>query len=329
MRKLIQTALFYLCICCLLSCNATAQAGGKTSLDYDISENWISLPENISAHDVDLFYVYPTVYLSSTPGHMDITDKALSKAAQGVCVEQTGVFKTSANVFAPFYRQMSIAVLSLPESEFNQYFSSAYMDVKSAFLYYLKHQNNNRPFILAGHSQGSVMILQLMKDLFKASSLMDRLIAAYIIGYSVTQDELTNHPWLKIARTASDTGVIITYNTQSKNATGSPVLLPGAQCVNPLTWSVDETPGAATLNKGAVFFDENHKIAKEIPAYTSAYIGDNGALIAPNPVPEDFHKPESLFPIGVYHAYDYNFFYRNLEANVARRVQAFRADHDF
>lgn len=325
MRILSRKGLLCLCLClCFFAyCPTGAQASEASSFDYSVPGHWISAPEQTTAHAVDVFYVYPTVDFADVPENMDITDERLSEAAKGVVMEHTGVFKKTANVFAPFYRQVSIAVLSLSPAEFDRYFPKAYGDVKNAFLYYLAHQNKGRPFILAGHSQGSLMIMELMKELFGKESLMDQLVAAYIIGYSVTPADLEKAPWMKIARTETDTGVFITYNTQSKNATGSPVLLPGAMCVNPLTWTTRNEPGDAALNQGAVFFDENHGISREVPGYTSAYIADSGALIAPEPVPEDFHGPASFFPLGVYHAYDYSFFYRNLETNAARRVQAY------
>jgi hypothetical protein len=42
----------------------------------------------------------------------------------------------------------------------------------------------------------------------------DNMIAAYVIGYSVTEDDLIKYPHLKFAESAKDTGVIISYNTE-------------------------------------------------------------------------------------------------------------------
>ena len=324
MKFFFQNLLFTFFLLLFAAYPMDATASGEEPLDYAIASNWISGPDVNISHDVDLFYVYPTVYFSNEPDNMSIDDKDLLSQAKGVFTEHSGVYAKSANLFAPYYRQVSIAVMSLSGEKFDHYFSKAYADVRTAFLYYLSHNNNGRPFILAGHSQGSDMILELMKELFHEPARMDKLVAAYIIGYSVTKKDLEQSPWLKIAQTATDVGCIITYNTQSKDATGSPVLLPGAQCVNPLTWSTHGDRADDTLNKGAVFFNEKHEITKEIPHYTAAYIASDGALIAPDPTPEDFHSAASFFPLGVYHAYDYSFFYRNLEENVAERIKAYQ-----
>ncbi len=299
-------------------------SGPTEPLNYSKPENWLQLPSEGLLHDVDVFYVYPTVYLEHQPGWMDVNDQALRDAATGVLRVQGGVFTGSANLFAPMYRQVSIGVLDLPEEEFTSYISAAYEDVKDAFEYYLENLNQDRPFILAGHSQGSEMILELMKDKFADEALQKQLVAAYIIGYSVTKEDTDLHPWMRIAQSDRDVGVIITYNTQSADAAGSPVLLPGAHCVNPLNWTTAGIYAADSLNLGAVFFNRDHKMINEIPAFTGARIDKQGALVVDGPDPDDFFNPDHpVFPRGVYHAFDYNFFYRNLEENVALRIKHF------
>jgi hypothetical protein len=47
-------------------------------------------------------------------------------------------------------------------------------DVIAAFDYYIKHENNNRPFILVGHSQGARMIKAIMYELFQTASWRER-----------------------------------------------------------------------------------------------------------------------------------------------------------
>jgi len=296
----------------------------QNSIDFGKKSNWISFPDEIREHQVDVFYVYPTILFSKTPENMNTSDEELRKLARGVFTEQSGVFKNECNVYAPYYAQMSIAVLSLTGPEYNQHFNLAYEQVKSAFLYYIKNENQGKPFFLAGHSQGSLMLLNLMKEMFDDKELKKQLIAAYIIGYSITADDLKNYPWLNIAQSDDDTGVIITYNTQSPDATGSPVLLPTAACVNPLNWTTQKTYASADLNLGAVFFNEAEQIDQEIPHYTDAQIGENNALLVTGPDPNNFYtEGVSFFPIGVFHKYDYQFFYRNLEQNIQIRKVSF------
>jgi hypothetical protein len=294
----------------------------QNHLDYSLKSNWVNTDENTK--EVDVFYVYPTVFFSKTPQNMDISNKELREEAIGVYKEQCSIFNNSCNIYAPFYEQMSIAVLSLEGDEYNKYFIHAYEQVKASFLYYMKHHNNGKPFFLAGHSQGSLMLLELMKDIFNEDELQKQLIAAYTIGYSLTTEDINSHPWLKVAKKENDLGVIITYNTQSPNATGSPVLMPTAHCVNPLSWTQKTTLASKELNKGAVFFNEKEELDKEILQYTDAQVREDGALIVSTPNPDDFYtEGKSFFPKGVYHKYDYQFFYRNLEENVEKRKEAY------
>lgn len=307
----------FICIILFSSLKIFAQ---NPTIDYSNQENWITSLGQAINQDVDVFYVYPTVYFDQKPTNMLLNDSVLRQEAIGVFKEQASVFQSSCNIYAPFYRQMSIAVLSLSGEEYDKHFSIAYKDVLNAFEYYLEHLNNGRPFFLAGHSQGSLMLLNLMKEKFDDKDLKKQLIAAYIIGYSITADDLKNYPWLNIAQSDDDTGVIITYNTQSPDATGSPVLLPTAACVNPLNWTTQKTYASANLNLGAVFFNDLVELDKEIPHYTDAQIGENNALLVTGPDPNKFYtEGVSFFPIGVFHKYDYQFFYRNLEQNIQFR----------
>ena len=306
--------------------DSQAQITNTATTDYSKANNWIAFPENELLYEADVFYVYPTVFFGDVATNMELSDTILREKAQGQFLEQASVFEGSANLFAPYYRQVSLPVLNLPEAEFNAYFDIAYQDIKDAWAYYLQH--STRPFILAGHSQGSEMILKLMQDFFEDKNLQGRFIAAYVIGYTVSDADLHNYPWLKIAEQEDEVGAIITYNTQSPDATGSPILLPDACCVNPLLWNASTANAAAELNKGAVFFDDEHHIAKEINHYTNARCRMDGALIVDDPDPDDFYTPDrSAFPRGVFHAYDYHFFYRNLQQNAALRVKVYFDSH--
>jgi len=298
---------------------STQPIQSQSTIDFSTPAAWISKPEKISC-DADVFYVYPTVFFSEKAENMKLSDEALKAKAVGVYKEQASIFDGECNIFAPYYPQMSIAVLALDGDEFDNCFNVAYSEVKAAFKYYLEHLNNGRPFFIAGHSQGSLMILQLMKD----ELMNEQLIASYIIGYSVTNEDLKQHPWLKIAQKSNDIGVIITYNTQSPDAKGSPVLLEGANCVNPLLWTTQTTYAPASLNEGAVFFDEEENPNPAIMHYTDAQVRSDGALIVTTPDPDDFYVAgKSAFPRGVYHRYDYQFFYKNLQQNVKERKMAF------
>ena len=81
--------------------------------------------------------------------------------------------------------------------------------------------------------------------------LYKRMIAAYVIGYSVTGAYLAQNPHLKFAAGPDDTGVIISYNTEAPGVNGeNPVILPGGISINPITWTREKTLATATENLG-------------------------------------------------------------------------------
>ncbi|UUX91937.1 DUF3089 domain-containing protein [Methanoplanus endosymbiosus] len=293
------------------------------SVDYSDSYNWLSLPA--AEKEVDVFYVYPTVSGNSS-GSMLITDDVDRALAQGILEAQAGVYQSDANVFAPYYRQMSTGVqmsgddmLATDTNEFKQ----GAADVSDAFDYYISNLNEGRPFIIAGHSQGTMALIELIKDRFgDDEELRSRMVAAYLIGYTVTDDDLAK-AGLTAAKGADDTGVVVTYNSQSPTSVGGPMLMEGAHCINPLNWKTDSTYAPASENLGARFYnDSTGEFLREVGNYSDAQI-DMETMALTTTIPEGENLDTGSYPEGVYHRYDYAFWYRNLEENVGDRIDAY------
>jgi len=300
-------------------------------LDYSQAESWAYLPDTADEKPADVFYLYPTLFKTLYIDAMNTSDPAFRQGAVDDVLMKKDVFAETANIYAPFYRQTGLySMLGNGTWTTDQYIAEkrAYEDVKAAFLYYLDNYNNGKPFILAGHSQGSYRIKQLMIDLFVDPDLQNKLIAAYPIGYTISEFELAQYPQLRAATGKTDIGVIVTYNTQGRNTSGkNTIAMPGAIGINPLNWKTDETYANASENEGAVFFYNNGSVSAEIPNFTGAYLAEvNGSvvLIADSPDSASYSLPE-LFADGVYHVYDYYFFYENLRENVAERTAAYFA----
>ncbi|MDD5699218.1 MAG: DUF3089 domain-containing protein, partial [Victivallaceae bacterium] len=165
-------------------------------------------------------------------------------------------------------------------------------------------------------------------------ALQKRLVAAYVIGYSVTRKDLKQYPWMKAAQGETDTGVLITFNTQGPNAEGSPVLLTGAIAINPLNWKTDATAAPREKNIKAEFFnDATGALIETIPHFAGAYINTvSGALIAADIQPIKSEKIDIVnmgrWPAEVYHRYDYAFWFNNLKENVRKRIEAYWKQHN-
>lgn len=302
--------------------SATDISGHSPEPDYADSYYWLTLPS--VQKEVDVFYVYPTVS-SSPDGFMDITSDDERALAQGIFDAQASVYTSHANVFAPLYRQMSTQVTMAPDmlATDTEEFKRGAVDVQNAFEYYITNLNEGRPFIIAGHSQGTMALIELIKNRFgDDEDLRNRLVAAYLIGYTVTDADL-EAAGLTAAEGADDTGVVITYNTQSVTSVGGPMLMAGAHCINPLNWKTDDTYAPASENLGSRFYnDSTGEFLREVQHYCDAEINaETGALMTT--IPEGEELDIGAYPEGVYHRYDYAFWYRNLEKNVGDRIDAY------
>lgn len=295
-----------------------------TTIDYSNKENWAYFNEGADKQ-ADLFIVCPTVDMGKSGNlNADINDEKYRQSFTGALNMELGIYNDTATVYAPYYRQATFPIYSMTEEEREKYLDFAYEDVKDAFLYYTENSDKDRPLILAGFSQGSDMVIRLMKDLFDEEKYSSRLAAAYCIGWKLTEEDVKDYPHLKPAEGELDTGVIITFNSEAENIKSS--LLVGENektyAINPLNWKTDSEKADKSLNLGGCFTEYSGRITKEIPALTGAYIDEErGTLKILDIAPSDYSN--SLFEDGVYHLYDYQFFYRNLQENVKTRLNAY------
>ena len=117
----------------------------------------------------------------------------------------------------------------------------AFADIKNAFEHFRTNFNNGRPFILAGFSQGGKAVVELIKVM--PEEMRKRMVAAYVLGYKVTPNDVKQAPWLVAAKDSTDTGVVICYNSVSDVKYIKPVIsAPCAMCINPVNWRTDATP---------------------------------------------------------------------------------------
>ena len=200
-------------------------------------------------------------------------------------------------------------------------------DATDALDYFLTHLNQGRPFILAGHSQGSSTLLNLLENyMTKHPEHLERMVAAYPIGFAVTKDYL-ERTGLKFAEGATDTGVLVSWNTEgvankdAKNVT----LAPNGLSINPINWKRDDTYAPAKDNLGSL----NEMTGKIVtPGFVDARVDTiRGSVVVTTAEAKPFAINEKeaipLFGPECYHRNDYGFFFNNLKQNVADRIKAY------
>lgn len=275
----------------------------------------------------DLFIVCPTVDLGTGGNkNMSLADEQTKASFVGALNMQRGIYDADCRMYAPYYRQATLADYTLPAQEAAPYFDLAYSDVRAAFMYYMQHENNGRPFVLSGFSQGAEMCLRLLKEFGKTDFVQDNMIACYAIGWRFTPQEAEQYPYIRPAQSADDLGTVIIFNSEAPEVTASLMVPQGAKsfCINPLNWRTDAKAAAKTLNAGACFTDYSGSIVREVPQLTGCYIDtERGVLKVTDVDKKDYPPVLSVFTDGVYHLYDYQFFYRNLQQNVNFRVKSF------
>jgi len=144
-----------------------------------------SLAKQYQPNDkVDVFFLHPTTYLDTTkPYGWNGSFKDIKTNIQTdytAILNQASVFNIAGRVFAPRYRQAHIKSYS-PVGHADTLkaiaaFELAYQDIKLAFDFYMKNENNGRPIIIASHSQGSTHAMRLLKEYFDDKPLAKKLI---------------------------------------------------------------------------------------------------------------------------------------------------------
>ena len=270
---------------------------------------------------IDVFFLHPTTFtdkrLNGIVWNADINDPKLNaKTDYGSILYQASVFNQNARVFAPRYRQAHIASFyATDNNRGKEAIDLAYEDVKAAFENYLKNFNNDRPIIIASHSQGTVHAARLLKDFFENKPLQKKLVCAYLVGMVIPKEYFTLV--IPACVNSSSTGCFTAWRTFRKNYTPDFVKKESSRSwvTNPISWKLNEENITRQKNKGAVLYNFNKIIAKP-----------NGAQIHEGILWVE--KPK--FPGGVfyfsknYHAGDINLFYINIRENIKERIEEFQ-----
>ena len=207
--------------------------------DYADSTQWFIVDRQGEA---DLFYVISTETADHLMGddtcHYADTHDAVQRAQMMREMHAVDSFYSGRlNYYSPYYRQCSLQSFQ-DTTTIKDRMAIALSDVRKAFGYYLQHYNQERPFILAGFSQGAHIMLELMKEMDQKT--YERMVAAYAIGVAIDQQTIDDCPYIKAAQGADDTGVTICYN--SARDAGAAIWGKSAVAINPLNWKTDETP---------------------------------------------------------------------------------------
>lgn len=166
---------------------------------------------------VDCFYVYPTVSTDTTT----LSDLVPDAAERNVVRLQLARFGTKCRVFAPMYRQLTLAAMGRAYAagiESPDFLGVGYQDVRAAWRYYLAHDNGGRGVVLIGHSQGTSVLTALIRREIEGTPAESRIVSALLIGgpdgILVRRGGDTGGTFahLPVCRAATQTGCVVAYS---------------------------------------------------------------------------------------------------------------------
>ncbi|HYN46704.1 MAG TPA: DUF3089 domain-containing protein [Allosphingosinicella sp.] len=216
-----------------------APAPAPVAVDYAVPANWLCLPGRQDAcgqplpttilntggygpieqvapappPPADCFYVYPTV---SRDAGLN-SDMEAGMEELGATAVQFARFRTVCRTYAPLYRSATVSAIgaALAGQDPAPWFNLAYGDVLASWRHYLRHHNQGRPFVLIGHSQGSIHLIRLLASEIEGRPEAARMLSAMLIGYNVEVPEgaVTGGSFrtTPLCTRMGQTGCVVTY----------------------------------------------------------------------------------------------------------------------
>ena len=335
--------------------------------DYSNLTNWAATPEsdvqqfyipdesfqvNKKNNDVDVFYIHPTgFYEKKWNSDMD-RNKSAFERTEIMLANQASAFNESCNIYAPEYRQATYFAFFDKNDNGKKALDLAYTDVESAFDYFIENNNNDKPFIVAGHSQGALHAQRLIINRIQGTSLQERFICAYAIGYMIPDnlyDDL--FPSIKRSENYNDTNCIVSWSTVvegfkrsrektpfwTPNGWTSEPMVQKIVSTNPFSWTNDSDWHLSPQNKSIINKSQDYDFTDQISiAHTgtkksigltrvqefSASLNDKSGLIETRGPLIDNIKKMKFFS-GDLHSFDMMLFWGTLRQNVKDRIKTF------
>ncbi|MBT4739301.1 MAG: DUF3089 domain-containing protein [Rhodospirillaceae bacterium] len=329
--------------------------GRPAAPDYADRSSWAALPDQDDAADVypvgtsipeaqsmaqaDVFYIHPTTYRGSENWNQDVAMEDVNIWTDiSVVARQASAFNGCCKIYAPRYRQATIAALGAPDDSGMRAYAFAYEDVLRAWRHYAENWNNDRPFIIVSHSQGTFHARRLLEEELDGSPMADRMIAAYIIGIGLNEGLFGRSlKTISLCTGATDSGCVISWNTFTREGDPAPGVgrlqaqyrdrfgtSEGQEiaCWNPISWTLGGGDVPATTNLGAL---PGVAAPGALPALTEGFGAEcrDGSLYTDKPTSDAFEL--NMFAGGNLHMHDFDLFYENIRVNAVARTEAYFA----
>ncbi|MGN3973750.1 DUF3089 domain-containing protein [Tsuneonella sp. SYSU-LHT278] len=316
----------------------TAQA--RASIPKSTASSAIQPADDPAGRDYAVFFVHPTSYIrpaigNDAPWNAPLGDEEAETRARLFLRGMASPFADADEIWAPKYRQAVFGAFLTDKPQAQKALDLAYRDIVQAFDFFVATVDDDTPIVLAGHSQGALMVLRLLRERIGGTPLEERIAMVYPIGWpiSVAHDlPAISFPacatpdqancimtWSSFAEPADPSQVFERF-TATTGFDGQPRGNGPIVCVNPVSGTLNGMADAAE-NRGTLKptsdFSSGELIAGLVPARCDP---DTGLLLIGDP-PD---LGPGVLPGNNYHVYDIPLFWANLQADVARRTAAWK-----
>ncbi|MEO7564217.1 MAG: DUF3089 domain-containing protein [Sphingomicrobium sp.] len=320
---------------------------GEHRPNYADSANWLAhpgkekdpsgwLPDGFAAtadrNRAAVFYIHPTTYLQRERWNAPIVLASDNEFRTRLFTQsQSSAFNGVGAIWAPRYRQAAFGAFLLDSKDARAALDLAYGDVADAFDRFVA-ESGDRPIILAGHSQGSLHLMRLLKDKVAGKAIEKRIVAAYVAGWPISHTADLPALGLPACRTPADSRCILSWMSFGEPANPNLALssyqdsagFAGGKrkredmiCTNPISGTIDGAAAPAD-NPGTLVPTATLTSATLDPATVGAHC-DNGLLILDGAIPA---LGPYVLPGNNYHVYDYALFWGAIRRDAERRLAA-------
>ncbi len=282
-----------------------------------------------------VFFVHPTSFIDRSRWNAPLDDEEAQRIARLYLRGMASPFNQASEIWAPKYRQATFGAFLTDSPEAKAALEAAYADVKQAFAVFTASIDADTPIVLAGHSQGALHLLQLLREEVAGTGIAPRVAAIYAIGWPISVEHDLPALGFPACATGDQPGCIMSWSSFAEPADPSQVLesyrasvgfdgtVRGNSkilCTNPLTGGIGGI-AVAEKNLGTLVPDDGMASGELVPGAVPARCDYNGLLLIGDP-PE---MGSAVLPGNNYHVYDIPLFWENLHQNVAGRVAAWKA----
>lgn len=318
--------------------------------DYRRAASWLSRPD--LANDparwtppgetrtpepptVAVFYVPPTTFFAKSSWNGPVDNSDSRRWLRVFASSEASAFNRIGIIWAPRYRSAGLGAFLAPGTDSAKAIDLAYQDVRQAFDAFIGQIPAAQPIILAGHSQGTLHLMRLMRERVTGKPVANRIVAAYLIGWPISIDADIPALGLSACATPRQTRCILSWQSfaepaepklirelfeQSPGLTGKPRRGTTMLCINPLTGTPAAADALPAANLGSLVPSADFMAMELKPGMIPARCDPSGVLLIGEP-PKGFDN--YVMPGNNYHVFDYALFWGNIRADAEARARAF------